>query len=238
MKRKILVAIGLGFALSLAGCAQRQYKDNVLFQLSNAHIIRQGDFDGRLTLGKLKHKGDFGIGTFDRLDGEMAESGGVIYQTKSDGKVCQPADTLKTPFAMVTFFKPDKSFVIDRCGSFQELAGLIEKELPDKNRIYALKVEGEFEYLKLRSAAIQSKPYKILDEALEEQGLFERKNIQGELVGYWFPAYMEELNSTGIHFHFISADRLSGGHVLEARSGRLKVDLGYITDFKMSFRKE
>jgi acetolactate decarboxylase len=225
--------LGLCVVLFLFGCAHQPCRKNVLFQLSNAHIIKQGDFDGRITLRKLKAKGDFGIGTFDRLDGEMAESGGIIYQTRSDGRVDRPSDGLKTPFAMVTFFSADKSFNIERCESYQELAKLIEARLPDKDRIYAVRIEGTFEHLKLRSAVMQNKPYKTLDEALANEAVFERENISGALVGFWFPAYMGELNSTGIHLHFISADKQSGGHLLDGKFSLIKVDLGYIREFEM-----
>jgi acetolactate decarboxylase len=237
MKRRILAGLGLCIILFLSGCTQQMCKKNVLFQLSNLYLIKQGDFDGKVTLKELKAKGDFGLGTFDRLDGEMAELASVIYQTKSDGRVYQPGDEIKTPFAMVTFFAADKSFDIERCENYPELARLVETQLPDKDRIYAVRIEGIFDYLKLRSAVIQSKPYKLLDEALEEEAVFERKDISGTLVGFWFPAYMKELNQAGIHLHFISADKQSGGHLLEGKFSWIKVELGYIREFKMLFTK-
>ncbi len=82
MKRKILFGLVFTAILFLCSCAHQPCNKNILFQLSNAHIIKQGDFDGRLSLKKLKAKGDFGIGTFDRLDGEMAELDGIIYQKR------------------------------------------------------------------------------------------------------------------------------------------------------------
>jgi len=218
----------------LSGCAHSQCEKNVLFQLSNTHFLKQGDYNGRITLAELKTKGGFGMGTFEGLDGEMIELGGVIYQAKSDSCVYYPAKEIKAPFAMVTNFCADKSFDIENAGSYQELTKLIEAQLPDKNKIYAVKIEGEFAYLKLRSPPAQSKPYKSLDEALKGQSIFEHKNIRGTLVGYWFPAYMGELNSSGIHLHFISADKQSAGHLLECKTGRVRAELGYIKEFRMS----
>ncbi|MCX5709181.1 MAG: acetolactate decarboxylase, partial [Candidatus Omnitrophica bacterium] len=217
----------------LSGCAHGQCGKNVLFQLSSTHFLKQGDYEGRVTLEELKTKGDFGMGTFDGLDGEMIELGGVIYQVKSDGRVYIPADELKTPFAAVTFFSANESFDIENSGSYQELTKLIEAGLADKNRIYAVKIEGEFEYFKLRSPPAQSKPYKTLDEALKGQSIFERKNISGTLVGYWFPAYMGELNSSGIHLHFISADKQAAGHLLECKTGPVRAELGYIRELRL-----
>jgi len=220
-------------AVFLSGCAHSQCGKNVLFQLSGTHFLKQGDYNGRITLAELKSNGDFGMGTFEGLDGEMVELGGIIYQAKSDGRVYIPADGLKTPFAAVTNFSADKSFDIEKSGSYQELTKSIEARLPDKNRIYAVKIEGEFAYLKLRSPPAQGKPYKTLDEALKGQSIFEHKNIPGTLVGYWFPAYMGELNSSGIHLHFIGADKQVAGHLLECKSGRVRAELGYIREFRM-----
>ena len=43
-----------------------------------------------------------------------------------------------------------------------------------------------------------------------------RNNVEGTLIGFWFPKYMESINLPGWHFHFISADRKTfGGHCLE-----------------------
>ncbi|MBA2714887.1 MAG: acetolactate decarboxylase, partial [Rubrobacteraceae bacterium] len=48
----------------------------------------------------------------------------------------------------------------------------------------------------------------------------------GSLVGFRFPDYAQGLNVAGYHFHFITADRSAGGHVLECllTSGELQVD--------------
>ena len=56
---------------------------------------------------ELKKHGDFGIGTFDALDGEMIVLDGVVYQAKADGHIYQAADNLTTPFATVTYFDSD-----------------------------------------------------------------------------------------------------------------------------------
>src|SRR5215211_6932627 len=50
--------------------------------------------------------------------------------------------------------------------------------------------------------------------------------LAGSLVGFRFPRYAQGLNAAGYHFHFITADRSAGGHVLEFRlaRGELRVD--------------
>ena len=39
-------------------------------------------------------------------------------------------------------------------------------------------------------------------------------DVDGTLIGFRFPAAMTSVNVPGWHFHFLSADRSRGGHVL------------------------
>ncbi len=45
------------------------------------------------------------------------------------------------------------------------------------------------------------------------------------MLGFRFPAYVEGIEVPGYHLHFISADRSRGGHVLDSRSGALRVQI-------------
>ncbi|MBI5723704.1 MAG: acetolactate decarboxylase [Planctomycetes bacterium] len=78
-----------------------------------------------------------------------------------------------------------------------------------------LRMDGTFDYLKLRSVPKQTKPYPTLAEAVKKQAVFEHRNIRGTLVGFRCPDSIGGLNVPGWHFHFISEDRKVGGHVLD-----------------------
>jgi acetolactate decarboxylase len=46
--------------------------------------------------------------------------------------------------------------------------------------------------------------------------VFEYTQQEGLLVGFWCPSFVgSSLNVPGFHFHYLSADRQRGGHVLE-----------------------
>ena len=45
------------------------------------------------------------------------------------------------------------------------------------------------------------------------------------MVGFWTPDYAAGLNVPGYHFHFLTADRTAGGHVLECTLGRVKISV-------------
>jgi len=40
-------------------------------------------------------------------------------------------------------------------------------------------------------------------------------DTEGTLVGFYTPAFMGSLSVPGMHLHFLSADRKTGGHLLE-----------------------
>lgn len=222
---------------SLCGCSCPRAKEDVLFQVSSLQALKDADLDGRLTVKELKCKGNFGIGTFTGLDGEMLTLDGIIYQIKADGSAAEAGDLFKTPFAEVTFFTADKTFSLPRPMDYSQLCVFLRDLLPDKNMIYAVKLKGDFSYLKTRSVSVQKKPYAGLDAAIKNQTVLEQDNIKGVLVGFWFPECMEKVSGPGFHFHFLSADKKSGGHLLDCKIEKGKVTLDDTAQFYMRLSK-
>jgi acetolactate decarboxylase len=203
--------------------------DDILFQVSTLGALQEGVYDGVAALKEIKLHGDFGIGTFDGLDGEMIELDGIFYQVRADGKVYRVLETVKTPFAMITKFNSDKKLYISESMDYKELQELILSLLPTKNIIYAVKLTGEFQYVKTRSVPKQVKPYPRLVEVTKNQPTFEMNNIKGTIMGYWLPEYLAGVNMAGFHFHFLTDDKKGGGHLLEIQmtKGTLEIDYSY-----------
>jgi acetolactate decarboxylase len=97
----------LASALLVCYGAASSSSEDVLFQVSTLEALKEGIFDGTTTIGALLEHGDFGLGTFDRLDGAMVVLDGVVYQAVADGSIHVANDSAKTPFADVTSFQPD-----------------------------------------------------------------------------------------------------------------------------------
>lgn len=210
----------------LSGCClQRGHKDTV-YQYSVINALMEGVYDGEVSVGCLKHKGDFGIGTFNGLDGELVALGGEFYQVKSDGKAYLCNDKIKVPFVVEKFFKPEQGFCLNQEMSYDNLTRHIDALLESKNVFYALEISGEFSYIKVRSVPAQNKPYVGLGEAVKNQAVFEYENVKGSLVGFRFPEYMQGVNVPGYHLHFIDKDRDFGGHLLDCvfKKGIIKLD--------------
>lgn len=212
--------------LFVAGCAHAPCKKDVVFQNAPIKALLAGCYSGTMSIRDLEKHGDFGIGTLDALDGEMVALGHSFYQIKSDGQAHRLGRGDTSPFATVTFFHAGQEFSPGRPMSYKELTGFLDANLPSENLIYAVKVEGRFSSLKVRSAARQNKPFPVLTEAIKEQKIFEWKDHEGTLVGFRFPSYVEGINVPGYHFHFLSKDKNLGGHVLDLQveDPRIQID--------------
>ena len=93
-----------------------------VFQNSTINALLEGVYDGSMTYGELRRHGDFGLGTFNALDGEMIAFDGEFYQIKSDGIAYPVADDQRTPFATVLFFRADAHATLDRSARLRALA--------------------------------------------------------------------------------------------------------------------
>ena len=211
----------------ICGCSYAQKNEEVLYQTSIINALLGGVYDGNITFKELKRHGDLGLGTFNNLDGEMIGLDGEFYQIKADGIAYPVDDMMKTPFAVVTFFEPDKTIVLKKPVNYEQLKLYLNNVLPTENIFYAFKIEGEFRYVKTRSVPGQNKPYPSLVEIVKEQPIFEFHDVKGTLVGSWFPGYMKGVNVPGYHFHFITEDKKAGGHLLECQVQNVLIEIDY-----------
>ncbi len=230
MKRLVWL---LAAVFLLWGAAETTYSGSgagLVFQISPLEALMRGDYDGPTTFGELKQKGDFGLGTLNGLDGEMVALDGRFYQVRFDGKVIEVEDSEKTPFAVVTFFKATKKSPISRKLEKKTLEVAIDRLLDSKEHFTAVRVGGDFRYIKVRSVPRQNKPYVPLMDVLQRQAVFELKDVKGTLVGFRFPAYAKGVNVPGYHFHFLTEDRTAGGHVLACTVENCTVEIAESCD--------
>lgn len=237
MRKKIIkIVIGI-FILLSCGCASLP-RSNEVFQVSTIGALMQGVYQGAVPVSVLKEKGDFGIGTFEGLDGEMVIVNGKIYKVLVDGVASAAADSEQTPFAVTTFFKADKTTLITQEMSDVQLKRLCDQMQPSKNFVYAVKITGDFSLVKTRSVPKFTKPYPGLKDAVKQQRVFELSNVSGTLVGFYFPRYFDGVNVGSYHLHFISQDKKTGGHVLECIIRKGIIELGVCTNFHLALPSE
>ncbi len=227
MDTKFILGIGLAIILVFAGAAvysafsklpvSARSADGreVLYQVSTIDALMQGVLDGVQPVGEIRKHGDFGIGTFEALDGEMIVLDGAVYQAKADGHVSVAADTQTAPFATVTYFDRDLAATTSSQMNFSAFSSAMESGLPGKNMIYAVRMHGTFPMMKVRAIPAQQKPYPTLAEASANQSVYTYADSTGTVVGVYMPVFFDGLNVPGYHLHFISDDRTTGGHILD-----------------------
>jgi acetolactate decarboxylase len=197
------------------------------------NALVEGIYEQKIPFTQIKQHGDFGLGTFDNLDGEMVMLDGQIYRITGDGRVHQVDEQALTPFACVTFYDPFSHDQLDAEVSYAIFQEWLEGLLPSPNIFYAIRVEGRFASMRVRSVPKQEN-YRPLVEVAKEQSVFTFTDIEGSLVGFFTPAFVGSLNVPGLHLHFLSADRQRGGHLLECRPSHVRVGVQLISILELA----
>jgi acetolactate decarboxylase len=217
-------------ALLAAGCRTTcttlvQDRDTV-YQLAPFLYILSGNYDGAVTAAQFKAAGTLGIGTFEGLDGEAVLLDGTLYQVKGDGTVTVPEETRRMPFGACTLFDNDLRRVMRNIASYESFSKTLEGDFADKQIFYAVRAEGVFKTIRVRSCAKQEKPYRPLAEATKQQHEYTYENVRGTLVGFWTPPFVPgSIGVPGFHLHFLAKDRKTGGHVLDFKADALSLTL-------------
>jgi acetolactate decarboxylase len=220
-----LISIFSTLTINAQSSSTPQKTRSTLVQVSTYSALEIGMFNGDMTIAQLKQVGDFGIGTFNGMDGELIGLDGKFYQAKVDSTVVLADTTLIIPYAVVHFFQSrHQEFLKKSFKTYDELKAYLTAQFPTDNNPAAFKIAGTFSYIKLRSIPKQSEPYPLLAKVIAQQTIFEFKDIKGTLVGYRIPEYLNSLNWAGYHLHFISEDKIRGGHMLECNLDEGKVD--------------
>ena len=217
------------YQLNTSATADRE----TLFQVAAFNTFSSGNYDGYMPYSELAKHGDFGIGTFDGLDGEMVALNGIFYQVPFDGNPKQVDPSIKAPYATVTFFEADQIINITGPLNYSELKTNIDGLLPTDDAIYAIKIHGTYDYAQTRSVPIQTIPYPPLAEAIKNQSIFTLNNISGTAIGFWFPSSMDGVDFVGYHLHFITDDRTAGGHLLDCIAGNITKEIDQTNKYNL-----
>ena len=190
---------------------------HTLFQVSTSAALVEGLYQGAVRVSRLLRHGDFGLGTFIDLDGEMVVLEGVCYRVASNGAVTNVEGDRLIPYAVVTRFSAEFAKPSQQFNSFSELVAVCDGLRSSENVFYAFRVEGKFSFVKTR--VMKAVPHGTgLKAASSGQEEFTFEDQEGTLVGLWSPGFAGSFSVPGYHFHFLSADRKRGGHVLECRA--------------------
>ena len=223
----------------LQGLVNQGQRDNrlELHQVSVMSALMDGVYEGEMTLAELFGKGDFGLGTFNGLDGELIAFDGEAFQLRSDGSARPATGDQKTPYAVVTFFEPQLTLKVDSPVSRRALHHDIDEQIGSANVFCAIRIDGHFNRVKTRTVVRQVPPFRPFTEAVKQQPIFDFSHATGTLVGFRSPDFIRGIGVAGYHEHFITEQRQGGGHVIDYHLQQGSVQFGIISRLVVHFPK-
>jgi acetolactate decarboxylase len=206
---------------------------HTLFQVSTSGALVAGVSAGAVSVKTILDHGDFGLGTFADLDGEMVVLDGRVYQVPGSGRVSQAPLGARAPFAVVTRFAPQIDLEVGPFATLAALQARCDSLRNSGNIFYAFCLDGRFSSVRTRAVSPSRKGAHLVDAA-KSQSEFTFSNIDGTLVGLWSPGFSSAFSIAGYHFHFISEDRQHGGHLLGCAADRLQLRMEALTGFHLA----
>jgi acetolactate decarboxylase len=161
---------------------------HTVFQVPTSGALVAGVYDREVSVQAILEHGNFGLGTFANLDGEMVVVDGHVYQVKGSGQVLEAPADAGAPFAVVTRFEPESDVSIAPVGSFKDLQARCDGFRQSGNIFYAIRLDGSFKRVRTRAVKPPEPGTRLIDAA-KAQSEFAFTDIEGTLVGLWSPGF-------------------------------------------------
>src|SRR6476659_2335612 len=207
---------------------------HTVFQTSLMSALLDGVYDGELTIGELLRHVDFGLGTFNALDGEMIILDSVCYQLHGGGAVSIAAPDQRTPFAVVAPFVPSISTQLPRHSTREDVADIVSALTGSDNYLYAIQITGRFDWVRTRTVVRQRKPYPPLKAVTRNEPVVQFDDLDGVIAGFRTPLYEQGIGVPGGHVHFLDEKHERGGHVLDYALNHGELEICLSTDLHLA----
>ncbi len=206
---------------------------DVTHQLQLAHVLLDGGFDGVATLEEAMAGGDHGLGTIDRLDGELVIVDGEPWRVDWHGVAeLMPLET-RTPFVIVSTLDSPRTVRLRDVGT-EAMAAAIEDLVDDPGAVVSVRLEGVFTSVLMRSVRPQDPPYRTIDEVCRtDEVRWVHKPFYGVMVGFRFPDLEPGATIPGLHLHGLDRLRTTGGHNYELQVKDAVLSVGVSRDVVM-----
>ena len=192
----------------------------IVEQSGGAGALFNGDFSSNTTAGAEFAGSRLGLGVMDGLNGEVVSVKGTTWRIPESGVPVEVSPSEGIAFGIAAHGGREHQVAIpagcNMSGILSAIdAYLAENHVDHEDVVCAVEIVGSFSYVLLRTEAAPTFPEETLAQVLEHEIRFEFDEWRGTLVGFRFPDESDGQTIPGLHFHAISADQDSGGHVHE-----------------------
>ena len=222
----LLTAIFVSCVNEINNDGTKQNSDNI-YQYSSKNGLLNNDYVGDLTIGEIKEYGNFGLGTFNMVDGEMVIFDGNIYQVLITGEINNMPSEVLSPFVVTKFFNSDTTFSLPGNISLDSAKSLVYQVVENLDTPLAIKMTGTFKSLLSRSVEKVHDESVTLAEIVANQTEFNFTNVEGTVIGFWYPDYFDGVNFPGFHLHVLLDDLSGGGHLLDCTFENAIVEIDF-----------
>jgi len=208
---------------------------NKLNQYATFSGLKAGNYEGLFKLDEVIKGNNFGIGTFEDLDGELVGFDNHFYRMRSDGSVIPVKSKDLSPFVSLMKFHNPIVLNLKENADMKELWKVLKDKI-NPNRIYALKISGVFSEISTRISPKQSKPYPKLATVLETESVGQvRQNEEGTIAGFFAPSLYATILNDGFHLHFLNKEKNYGGHTVDFMTEDVKLEVVEIDEMALVF---
>jgi acetolactate decarboxylase len=199
-------------------------------QIDAVADLLHGNYESITTVGQVFPGTILGLGVADRLDGEIVSLDGDTWRIPASGvpEIAEP--DLGMPFAISADGGSPFTMEVPPGTTQEQIATIVEqvihRQQDYRHPIAAVRLDGTFTDVLLRTERKQNPPFEHLDQVLRHEVQFPFDNWQGTFVGFSFPQVNNDQTTIpGLHLHAISQDRTSGGHSHRATSDTARLQI-------------
>lgn len=214
-----LAALALVAGVPLASADSAPAPAGWVSQIGTFDYLVQPDYDGLAPVSDGVRGATIGLGTFDRLDGELVLIGGTTYRVGTDGIPRVVSTSRTTPWVEAVRFTPQASMRVPAGTECSALGPLIDDLAGTTGGMVAARLIGTFDVLTARSVPAQSEPYPPLSEVVANQTVFPLTDVSATLVGFRTGTDLMGVGAPGLHLHGLTKARDAGGHILGCTTG-------------------
>jgi acetolactate decarboxylase len=167
--------LGISYVVTAALAHYLEKPIHTVFQVSTSGALVAGVYDREVSVQTVLDHGDFGLGTFANLDGEMVVVDSRVYRIRGSGRVTEAAREAGIPFAVVTWFKPDVEVSITSVASFRDLEASCDGFRRSGNIFYALRLDGRFKWVRTRAVNPPQPGTRLVEAAKAQSGVHLRR---------------------------------------------------------------
>jgi acetolactate decarboxylase len=201
--------------------------DPALAAAARGHVVQYetladlttGHYSATTTVGAAFGGCVVGLGVAEAADGELLALDGATWRIPADGQARQAPADLGVAFAVAA--RGGRAVTLTASGSLDDVSEAVAAAMGPlaiaDHLVAAVRIDGTFRDVLLRSEPRQEPPYRPLAEVLDHEIRFAFDEWSGSLAGFRFPDDASGATVPGLHLHAISHDRRTGGHCHRAR---------------------